>query len=356
MATAYSALLGLGHGVSDAAAGLLLGGIAAAGSPSQVGIAILLYNGLAFGCQPVAGLLIDRLRCLRPAAVGGLLSSGAALLALLAGAPPLAAAALAGLGSALYHAGGGGLALDGSSGHAGAVGLFVAPGVLGLAIGGWQATNPAAPWAACALLAGLAAMLARLYRPRLRQSAPGVEQAGPHLGWEGLEGAVLLLLLAVSLRSGAWTAYQVQFTGSIRLLLLLAGSAAAGKLLGGWVADRLGWRRWIFLALLCGSILLSAAGASLAALLAGVCLIQATTPVLLAAMGRAIPNGPATAAGLVLGLGTLIGGLPALAGEASQFTRPVVLIPSLLLAAVAFWGAGQLAGTANRAEVVRLNY
>src|SRR5262245_205869 len=124
-------MLGLAHGVADGAAGLLLGGLAHTMSLERVALLVLLYNALAFGGQPIAGLIADRLGRPRAAAVAGLLLLSAALL--LGQRQPQLAVALAGMGSATFHVGGGALALCATRGRAAGPGLFAAPGVVGLA-------------------------------------------------------------------------------------------------------------------------------------------------------------------------------------------------------------------------------
>src|SRR5262245_55559031 len=126
-------ILGLAHGVADGAAGLLLGGLPHMMTLERVALLVLLYNALAFGGQPLLGLIADRVGQPRTAALAGLLLLAAALLA---GQQPLAAVVLAGLGSAAFHIGGGALALCATQGRAAGPGLFAAPGVVGLAAGG----------------------------------------------------------------------------------------------------------------------------------------------------------------------------------------------------------------------------
>ena len=56
------ATLGLAHGIADGAAGLLLGGLPGRlEGLQQVAVLVLLYNVLAFACQPLFGLLTDQL-------------------------------------------------------------------------------------------------------------------------------------------------------------------------------------------------------------------------------------------------------------------------------------------------------
>jgi len=60
--------LGLAHGV----AGLLLGRLPRAFALGEVAVLVLLYNVLAFGAQPLVGLLTDHLRNPRLVALAGL--------------------------------------------------------------------------------------------------------------------------------------------------------------------------------------------------------------------------------------------------------------------------------------------
>src|SRR5512138_2391302 len=136
-------VLGLAHGAADGAAGMLLGSLPRGMALGQVALLVLLYNALAFGAQPLVGLAADRAGRPRAALLAGLLAGllllGAALLAF--EAQPRLAVALAGLGSAAFHVGGGALALCATRGRAAGPGLFAAPGVAGLALGGWLAIS-----------------------------------------------------------------------------------------------------------------------------------------------------------------------------------------------------------------------
>ena len=121
-------LLGLAHGVADGSVGMQLGSLNGTVSFERIGLLVLLYNLLAFGSQPLVGLVIDRLRAPRGAVLLGLACHCAALL--LSHAAPAGAVVLAGIGSAAFHVGGGALALCATSGRAVGPGLFAAPGVV----------------------------------------------------------------------------------------------------------------------------------------------------------------------------------------------------------------------------------
>src|SRR5207244_4404688 len=117
---------------------LIVGSLSRALAPEQIVQLVVLYNVIAFGGQPLAGLVVDRFRRPRAAAVCG---TALMIAALLLQSAPVAAVVLAGAGSALFHVGAGALALCATPGRAEGPGLFAAPGVVGLAVGGALAAS-----------------------------------------------------------------------------------------------------------------------------------------------------------------------------------------------------------------------
>ena len=319
-------VLGLAHGVSDGSAGLLVGMLASGGDAVQAGMGVLLYNTLAFGGQPLAGLVIDRLGHPRRALLLGLGLNAAGLLMLpWGGQGPvlMAGAALAGAGSALQHTGGGALAYFATPARASGPGLFAAPGVLGLAIGGMLASlgyTNIWPWLLALLLCGL--LLAALRLPDI----PYTRQKGAAApAFDAHDALMLLLLLAIALRSSVWSLSQQLLIEQAPTVLNFALAAALSKALGGFAADRFGLWRWSAGALLisAGLLILPALlpylplgrNAALPVLGLGLSLLQSTTPAMAVLMLHAVPRFPATAAGLVYGL-------PVIAGGVFVFTLP----------------------------------
>lgn len=311
--------LGLAHGVGDGAAGLLLGALPRMMPLEQVSVLVLLYNLLAFGAQPIAGWATDKLRRPRAVAVMGLALLGLALVVMRL--QPVLAVILAGIGSATFHVGGGALALCATQGRAAGPGLFAAPGVLGLAIGGVLAiTHHLLVWPFLILLALLAALILALPAPAL----PYTTQESEPL-FESHDLIMLVLLAAIALRSLVWTTLQYLLQMRWEMVLMMAVAAMVGKALGGFLADYVGWRRWTLGALLGAALLLNFGARQPWALLLGVALLQSATPAALAATVRLMPRQPATAAGLALGLAIALGGLPMLGGWSPTIGSPLVL-------------------------------
>ena len=290
-------VLGLAHGISDGAAGLLLGSLNHALALWQVGLLVLIYNALAFGGQPVAGFVVDQLHQPKLAAGVGLVTMSLALL--VAPWQPAIAAGIAGIGSALFHVGGGALAL---------------------------ARTPPLPYA--------------------EQHAE--QQAEPLL--HGHEIVMLLLLAAIALRSLVWNAVQFLHDGQMVTLLWLALAAGTGKVAGGYLADRFGLRRWATTALFIAAPVLAFGGEHLVLLLAGVALLQSATSAVLVLMARALPLQPATAAGMALGLAIAARGLPLMSGLSDWISTPAVLLAAVLLAAALLWWTAQ-----GRCYVMRID-
>lgn len=250
----------------------------------------LFYNFYAFAMQLPLGILADRLGRCRPFA---LLGAFIAVLALL----PLGTwftAWMAGLGNAAYHVGGGRAVLTERRGY-GPLGIFVAPGAVGLMLGSCLRT---VPWVGPAAGAGLilAALLAGVWEKRLATA----------LRWDR---RLPLLFLVVILRS------FVGMTLAAPWKVGLAAAAAAiltamGKALGGLAADRLGarWAGGVSL-LLAGPLFLFPQSATLG--LCALTLFNMSMPITLKEAADAM--GPGGAFGL-LTLALFLGFLPVLFG------------------------------------------
>ena len=315
--------LGLAHALADAASGWLL--FSQVSLPQGFGL-FLLYNLIGFAFQPLAGVVLDDLDAPRSGVIAGLglLAAG---LWLSTWQLPLAILAAA-LGSALFHSGAGALSVL-TGRHAGS-GLFTAPGVLGLSLG-----TAAALMHAPALLPGLLFCLLLLAAVLLKGADTPAEalQDETHRLPAGarLETALFLLLAAIALRSFIWSGCQILSQGQPATILLLGVSAALGKLLGGLLGARFGWRRTVGVSLALAIPLLTAGPGQPLLLALGVAALQASTPLLLTVLIGLMPRQPATAAGLALGLALAVGGAPLLLLPDPSSWLPAFLLPAGLL-------------------------
>jgi FSR family fosmidomycin resistance protein-like MFS transporter len=184
------------------------------------------------------------------------------------------------------------------------------------------------------LLLGVAAAIACIRLPALPDASLDRSITAP-ISDDVQETAILLLIVAIALGSMLWTGLQLWLLGNTVLIVGLSIAAAIGKLIGGVLAERWGWRRWAVTALGLAALLLLAGHSHPIALMLAVACLQSVVPITLAATIRLMPRYSATASGFALGLAILLGGIPVLAG--------VTLFPQAIAVAIAVLGGAAIA-------------
>jgi MFS transporter, FSR family, fosmidomycin resistance protein len=290
----------------------------------------LLYNVLAFGLQAGLGFIVDFLKTPRAFAVLGLAFTGVA--SVIFHWQPWGGVALAGFGNAMFHVGGGSISLRLTPGRASAPGLFVAPGALGVLAGTLLGKNGYfTAWPFLLVMAALAAVAFGLNSPTL----PGPPET-LRSQWYRAEPVLLLILLAIAVRSLVGAVMNFHWKADTGLLVMLTVAVALGKGLGGLLADRLGWRQTA-LASLALSLPLLVMGAAVPAMgIAGMLLFNITMPITLTAVGNALPGRPGFAFGLTC-LALLLGVVPAYTEMKITLANPVIIVPIIAVSAVALY-------------------
>lgn len=331
-------ILGIAHGLADAAAGFLLGSLPRTMSLEQASGLIILYNILGFGYQPLAGMLTDKFQRHRVAVLVGLFS----LLLALAIAPwhSQVAIILAGIGSAAFHVGGGALALTATLDRTTGPGFFAAPGAIGLALGiaggltGWQMNLH------IAILLGLMMAIVAiidLSKYDLFSHSPALSGNKSIENPELDDGILLVLLSAIALISTVWTSFQFLLQAHLNVLIAIAFAAAIAKVFGGILAQRWGWLRYTIFSLTIVAFLLLVGQQNHLTLILGLALLQSTVPITLAATAKIMAQQPATATGFALGLSILIGGIPVIGGLSAIAGLPLVSAAIVTTATLSLW-------------------
>lgn len=349
-------LLGLVHAATDLATVTAM--VRSTGLHADTAGAVfawfVLYDVLAFGAQPIIGVVADRLRG-GPVVLAGLALTGCAVgLASLGGgsdvALGLAAVAVAGVGNAVTHVGAGAVVLRGDLARATPAGLLVAPGALGLGLGLWFGRDAGLGptwWVAVPLL-GAVVLVLRLHlagrlEPPFAVADGSGERVPPPPRHVLAMAAGGLLLASVAVRSLVGASASRGYPSGAWLTVGIPVAACAGKALGGVVADRVGWLPTTVGALLASLPLLAVLHGHPALLLVGLLVFQTTMPVTLVTVGRLMPGRPGTAFGLPC-VALLVGSLPAsFAWGVPLSTRPA-LAGWIATSAVAAWGGLRLAG------------
>ena len=311
-----TALLSVSHAAVDLACAALFFGFLKTG---DVWLNMVLYNAFAFLMQLPMGIIADRLN--RNLLFAGI---GCALVALaypLAGIPVLSAV-VAGIGNGAFHVGGGIEVLNGSNGRAGALGVFVSPGAIGLFLGRFYSTElrlvPLLVPAALVLF-GLVLALVSFKKSRFvsrnAEFDPKVEKGGM------LPLAALFLVVVLRSFMGTTNAFSLGAALSA-LPPVLAGLVpvlclACGKAAGGFVSDAIGTRLTSVISLgLCALALFFPASPYLT--LAALFLFNMTMPVTLFASANLLRGAKGTAFGL-LTAALFMGCVPAFLGAPLEF-------------------------------------
>lgn len=290
---------------------------------------VLLYNALAFGLQWLIGLLADSLGIYREISALGVWL----LLVALAVAPAhaLAAVVLLGVGNACYHVGAGAVVLRQAEGRADTSGIFVAPGAIGLVFGVWLGGQNL-PWRWPVMLTlAVAGLLVLHWLPRRPARLRPIASVGH---WWGMLSLVILLLFAsVVIRSTVGGLLAGHWHTPLFALFTIAAAAMLGKMLGGLVADRYGWRAVCTLALLLSAPILLLGWHYFPLALLGMFLFQLTMPVTLVAVSLPLRAWPGLAFGLP-SLALLLGALPGALELSTPWHLSAWIVPMVGLALV----------------------
>jgi FSR family fosmidomycin resistance protein-like MFS transporter len=346
------ALLSVSHAAVDATCtAVLFASLLMSGADARTGLAaVVVYNVAAFALQPLVGLGLDRLTRPQAWAGAGALAVAASGAMVAVSPVPLAAAVLAGVGNAVFHVGGGIVALRMAPGRATAPGIYVAPGAVGLAIGVavGRAGGPFG-WLAAGVAALGVMMLAT--RPRSVPVAQAVRE--PSVPASLLERVVLALLLVIAVRAFVGSALAFPWKSAPALLAWLVAATAVGKAAGGVLADAFGRLRVGVGALVAAIPLLVLGAASPVAGIAGVFLVNATMPITLVAVADAMPERPGFAFGLTC-LALIAGTFPLYADLGSGLVEPLPLAIVLVgTAGILWWALRPWSHAARRGGIER---
>ena len=300
----------------------------------------LLYNFCAFALQLPLGIWADLRKRQMPFAVLG--CAFAALAFLLVPVSPGAGCVLAGVGNGFFHVGGGVTVLRSFPKKAAPLGIFVSPGALGVFFGltlGKSGFSGAVVFPFLLLFAAvLLFLLGKGEEPVLCR--PGASLKKIHIA--AVLG-VLMLFLAVVLRSYLGLIFSFPWKTGFGLSFLVIFGVAVGKALGGFFSDRFGLIPTALVSLsLCAVLLIFAENSPICGILA-VCCFNMTMPLTLFALSEILGDAKGFAFGLTtfaLFLGTLpsLISLPAvLSGTAFEILLTAVSA-FLILSGVAMGG------------------
>ncbi len=255
----------------------------------------ILYNFCAFAMQAPFGLVTDMLKRSSLVAALGCVLTGSAFAFT---SVPILPVVLAGLGNALFHVGGGADVLHRSGKRAASLGVFVAPGAIGLFLGRLLVPLRLVPVLPAALMAVCAVALLFICKGDvtfLRSDVPPVSLAALKEP-RALVCAVCLFLVVV-LRS--WVGMLFGFSWSTGVLAAVTVLCVAlGKAAGGFLSDKTGSLAAGALTLGLSAVLFVFSDNAVAGLIA-VLLFQCSMPVTLFEASQLMPGAKGFSFGLL---------------------------------------------------------
>ena len=215
---------------------------------------------------------------------------------------------LAGAASAIYHVAGGSVcARDNKAAN---IGLFAAPGVLGLIAGGYFAFSQIhiIAWLLAANIGFLIILFLLQIKDKniLDDKSPGTPSK---FALDQHDLIMILLLTVISLRSVMWNVFQLIHENNYSWLLAIAVSAFIGKIAGGWLADKIGWRLYLFISLITATPLITFFKEEIVLFCIGIGLLQSGIPATTSLLIQSVKGKTERAIGLSFGTAIIAGAI-----------------------------------------------
>ncbi|GAB2826754.1 hypothetical protein GCM10027043_30430 [Ferruginibacter profundus] len=270
---------------------------------------IVIYSIIGFGGQLPVGFWLDYKKQIKPFAAASLILLPASMLMYFINAET--GIIFSGIASALVHVTGGAVCLlhecggQGQENKAGPLALFTAPGVLGLTIGG--ALGMLSMYSLCFVI--VAVVLVAVF---IRSNNLPVYKAPEkkHSELDAHDFIMLGILLIMCFRSFVFDIINHVAHDYENGILIIGISAFIGKIAGGFVADKIGWKKFVYISLPIALVLFQFGKENIYALAFGIACLQSSVPITLLLMSRSLPLYPATATALSLGTSVALAGLP----------------------------------------------
>lgn len=330
-------ILAFGHGLNDLIAGYFIGILALNNNDLlKTGLAITIYNILAFGGQyPIAVFLEKTGNTKKFLVVSYLFNVFAIIIFLFSSEVSII---LAGIASAIYHVAGGSYCAENNK--ATNIGLFAAPGVAGLIAGGylsWKQVDIIPILLPIAIIFLFVLIKIKIATHAVEKNI-SISNTGKHtIGTHDI--IMILLLLIISLRSVTWNVFQLIYDNNFEWLIAIAIAAVAGKIAGGWLADKIGWRLYALSSVIIATPLLTFFKKELVLFCIGIGLLQSGIPATTSLLIHSLKG--KTSKGIALSFGTAI----IIGSAASIFpieqlllqTPYILLISIVLLLICSYW-------------------
>lgn len=243
----------------------------------------ILYNGVAFLMQPLAGIIIDKFHKEKLMLI-------VSVIFIILGASfnnLILSCVFLGLANQIFHVAGGKICTNFSTNKAWHLGLFVSLGAIGLMLGSNFSNSTILFIIPIILYSILIIVVCLLYKEEKKKE---IEIVTTEIKVSKKIFAIVFIVIVVFIRSFVGKIIHYDFEMNITFIVLLGIASAFGKFIGGIFKDIFGSLKVIFVSLiLCGIILLFLDN-FFVLMLIGTILINISMPITLFELNRINPN------------------------------------------------------------------
>lgn len=303
------ALWGILHGLNDFAAGFMLAYYTYHNASSQALLLIVVYSIIGFGGQLPVGFWLDSKKQIKPFAQASFVLLPLSIVLFFINEE--AGIVFSGIASAFVHVTGGVVCLlpefcgQVPENKIAPLGLFTSPGVFGLALGG--ILGQYSLWPLLPLIAAVFVIAYLIFKndlPVYKTPVKTENQLDIH------DFIMLGLLLVMCFRSFIFDVINYAAQEHSDGIIIIGVSAFLGKLFGGFIADKIGWKKFVYITLPLAFLFFQLGKQNIYALGFGIACLQSSVPITLMLISRSLPVYPATATALSLGVSVALAGLP----------------------------------------------
>lgn len=290
------------------------------GQNANLFIAILIYNFFAFAMQLPIGIIADKVNrnaicsaigCILVAIAFGFTNFG------------IISCVIAGIGNAMFHIGGGIDVLNISDKKATLSGIFVSTGAMGIFLGSKSASIGFNKFYIVILLLLMSALLLFWLYKQIKNEVKNKEVIIPKLNTNAII-SIICLIITVCIRS--YVGLILAFEWKVNLLLALFSILAVvlGKMLGGIIGDKIGFKNISIISLTISAICFIFAFNNPILGILAMLFFNMTMPITLTALSNMLDNNKGMAFGL-LTFALFIGSIPKFFGIGSSIFTPIGL-------------------------------
>ena len=319
------------HFVVDLACAILVSNFVAQkmGQGTNLFIAILIYNFFAFAMQFPIGIIADKVNknaiC---SAIGCLLVAISFAFANFG----IIACLIAGIGNAMFHVGGGIDILNISDKKASLSGIFVSTGAMGIFLGSKSTSIGFNQFYIVILILILSAVLLFWLYNKIKHKVENTEIIISKLNANAMI-AISCLIITVCIRSYVGLILAFEWKSNFVLALLSILAVVFGKMLGGVIGDKIGFKKISVISLTVSAICFMFAFNNPVLGILAMLFFNMTMPITLTALCNVLFNNKGMAFGL-LTLALFIGAIPEFFGYTTAVFTPIGLLVITLISAI----------------------